>query len=179
MPPAAPLPATRSGGSPRLAIDDPELEPTDAAWNYRSRITLAVDTAGPQAGFHRIGDAGGIFALVRCEIADERLNSAWRVVSAAAAEWPAALSHIVLRLGRDDRVHVVFRGPVKPATALGRRRPTSSSGGRRRTRRRVASPGMEVVPSRFRLASSSRCIGAWARGSAPLPWNSSARSRES
>jgi len=98
----------------RLEMDDPELEPTDAAWNYRSRITLAVDPSGPRAGFHRI-DAPTVFSLVRCEIADERLNMAWGLVSAASSEWPPALSHIVLRLGRDDRVHVVFRGPVKPA----------------------------------------------------------------
>lgn len=98
----------------RLALDDPELEPTDSAWNYRSRITLAVDPAGSRAGFHRMGDSESIFALVRCEIADERLNAAWKRVAERAPEWPAALSHIVLRMGRDDRVHVVFRGPVKP-----------------------------------------------------------------
>ena len=94
----------------KLTVEDPELEPTDSAWSYRSRITLAVDPNGPRAGFHRVGDAAEIFSLVRCEIADERLNAAWSLVSAAAAEWPPALSHIVLRLGRDDRVHVVFGG---------------------------------------------------------------------
>lgn len=104
----------------RLDVVDPELEPADAVWHYRSRITLAVDPAGPVAGFHPIGDAEHVFSLVRCEIADERLNAAWQVVSAAAAAWPAALSHIVLRVGRDDRVHVVFRGPVRPGAAWGK-----------------------------------------------------------
>lgn len=99
----------------RLTVDDPELEPTGSAWSYRSRITLAVDPSGARAGFHRVGEAAEIFSLLRCEIADERLNAVWSLVSAGASEWPAALSHIVLRLGRDDRVHVVFRGPVKPS----------------------------------------------------------------
>ena len=103
----------------KLSLDDPELEPTTSDWGYRSRITLHVDPAGPIAGFHREGDAEGVFALVRCEIADERLNDAWRVVSSAHASWPAALSQIVLRMGRDNRVHVVFRGPVEPDATWG------------------------------------------------------------
>ena len=103
----------------RLSLDDPELESWGSDWNYRSRITLAVDAPNRVAGFHRVGDAEGVFPLVRCEIADERLNHAWQAVAAASAEWPAALSHIVLRLGRDDRVHVVFRGPVKPDAVWG------------------------------------------------------------
>jgi 23S rRNA (uracil1939-C5)-methyltransferase len=105
----------------RLETPDPELEPAESPWNYRSRITLAVDPAGPRAGFHRLGDADDIFALQRCEIADERLNAAWQVVSSRAADWPAALSHIVLRLGRDDGVHIVFRGPVRPGDEWGSR----------------------------------------------------------
>lgn len=105
----------------RLEAPDPDLEPAESAWNYRSRITLAVDPAGPRAGFHRLGEPDDIFALHRCEIADERLNAAWQVVSSMAADWPAALSHIVLRLGRDDGVHVVFRGPVRPADEWGGR----------------------------------------------------------
>jgi 23S rRNA (uracil1939-C5)-methyltransferase len=105
----------------KLSLEDPELEPTPAEWNYRSRITLAVDTAKRVAGFHRVGDAEAVFPLVRCEIADERLNTAWLAVASARDQWPAALSHIVLRLGRDDRVHVVFRGPARPAPAWGER----------------------------------------------------------
>jgi 23S rRNA (uracil1939-C5)-methyltransferase len=105
----------------KLSLDDPELETWGSEWNYRSRITLAVDIQRQVAGFHRVGDAEGVFPLVRCEIADERLNESWRLVSAASTEWPPALSHIVLRVGRDDRVHVVFRGPVKPEPSWGDR----------------------------------------------------------
>ena len=103
----------------KLSLDDPELESRGPEWNYRSRITLAVDPRGGVAGFHRVGDGEGVFPLVRCEIADERLNAVWHLVASACAEWPAALSHIVLRVGRDDNVHVVFRGPVKPDGAWG------------------------------------------------------------
>jgi 23S rRNA (uracil1939-C5)-methyltransferase len=103
----------------KLSLDDPELEACGPEWNYRSRITLAVDTRRQIAGFHRVGDAEGVFPLLRCEIADERLNEAWRLVSSGSAGWPPALSHIVLRLGRDDLVHVVFRGPVKPEPSWG------------------------------------------------------------
>ena len=103
----------------KLSFEDPELESWGSEWHYRSRITLAVDARRQVAGFHRVGDAEGVFPLVRCEIADERLNEAWRLVSSASAGWPPALSHIVLRVGRDDRVHVVFRGPVKPEPSWG------------------------------------------------------------
>jgi 23S rRNA (uracil1939-C5)-methyltransferase len=103
----------------KLSVSDPELESWGAEWNYRSRITLAVEARGGVAGFHRVGDAEGVFPLRRCEIADERLNAVWQLVSSASTEWPAALSHIVLRLGRDDKVHVLFRGPVKPAPSWG------------------------------------------------------------
>jgi len=103
----------------RLDVADPELEPADTTWHYRSRITLAVDAAGRTAGFHSSRDAERVFGLIRCEIADERLNTAWRIVAASSATWPPALSHIVLRIGRDERVHVVFRGPVRPEPSWG------------------------------------------------------------
>jgi uncharacterized membrane protein len=47
--------------------------------------------------------------------AHERL---WQKVRAARTAWPAALGQIVLRLGRDGGVHVVFKGPVKPAAEM-------------------------------------------------------------
>lgn len=105
----------------RLDVADPELEPATETWQYRSRITLAVASPGRVAGFHRLGDPTAVFELTRCEIADERLNAAWRAVWDGADAWPSALTHIVLRVGRDDRVHVVFRGPVRPAESWGAR----------------------------------------------------------
>jgi 23S rRNA (uracil1939-C5)-methyltransferase len=97
---------------------DPELETGPADLHYRAKITLTVDAGGTRAGFYRVDEATGVFDLERCEIADERLNQAWGALRSAARTWPPAVRQIVLRVGRDGAVHVVFRGPVRPDLTL-------------------------------------------------------------
>ena len=101
----------------KLDLPDPALEPTLRSWGYRTRISLAVDTGG-HAGFHPVDRPDTIFDLEQCEIAAPELNRLWQKVRAARTAWPAALGQIVLRLGRDGGVHVVFKGPVKPAAEM-------------------------------------------------------------
>ena len=102
----------------RLKVEDPALEAGGNELGYRAKITLTVRSDGRDAGFHRTGEAGEVFGLVRCEIADNQLNGLWSEVRARAASWPPALRQIVLRSGRDQNLHVVFRGPVTPSGSL-------------------------------------------------------------
>lgn len=102
----------------RLRVDDPVLETGGNELGYRAKITLTVRPDGRDAGFHRAGEAGEVFGLVRCEIANEQLNRLWSEVRDRADSWPPALRQIVLRSGRDQNLHVVFRGPVTPSASL-------------------------------------------------------------
>ena len=102
----------------RLKVEDPVLEAGGNELGYRAKITLTVRPDGRDAGFHRTGEAGEVFGLIRCEIADEPLNRLWVEVRARIDSWPPALRQIVLRSGRDQNLHVVFRGPVTPSTSL-------------------------------------------------------------
>ncbi len=99
----------------KLAVEDPVLEAPGEAWGYRHRITLHVDASGRRVGFHRVGDAAGVFDLEHCEIAAPGLDRVWGAVRAVREALPPALHEVVLRLGRDGGCHVVFRGPVRPA----------------------------------------------------------------
>jgi len=101
----------------KLDLPDPALEPGLQPWGYRTRVALAVEPGG-RAGFHPVDRPGEIFDLEQCEIAAPELNRLWQKVRAARTDWPPALSHIVLRLGRDGTTHLVFKGPVKPTAEL-------------------------------------------------------------
>jgi 23S rRNA (uracil1939-C5)-methyltransferase len=98
----------------RFEVPDPELETGEADLHYRSKITLTVRASGREAGFHRLGDAGDVFDLRRCEIAAEPINRVWRDLRGSAAQWPPALRQIVLRQARDGSRHIVLRGPIQP-----------------------------------------------------------------
>ncbi len=102
----------------KLPMDDPPLEAGPTEWGYRTKLTLAVAPEGGAAGFHRWDDPDRIFSLVRCEIADERLNRLWAAVSGVAGRWPPAVRHIVLRVARDGTLGLGFEGPVRPAPEL-------------------------------------------------------------
>jgi 23S rRNA (uracil1939-C5)-methyltransferase len=102
----------RIGG---LSVEDPPLERTGEAWGYRHRITLHADALGRHIGFHRVGDAAGVFDLDRCEIAAEPINELWKAVRAIRDALPPALEGVAVRLDREGRGHVVLRGPVRPS----------------------------------------------------------------
>ena len=102
----------------RIKVEDPDLEAGGPELGYRAKITLTVIPNGRDAGFHRLGEAGDVFGLTRCEIADEELNRLWAQVRANANSWPPALRQIVLRSGRDRGLHVVFRGSIPPTASL-------------------------------------------------------------
>ncbi|HKP16098.1 MAG TPA: TRAM domain-containing protein [Gemmatimonadaceae bacterium] len=69
----------------RRAVADPEVEPSDAPWRYRRKLTLHVRRVGEGwiAGLHPYDDPVGVFDLEDCPITDERVMAVWRDVRAA------------------------------------------------------------------------------------------------
>jgi 23S rRNA (uracil1939-C5)-methyltransferase len=56
------------------------VEPSDAAWRYRRKLTLHLRRAGSSfiAGLHPYDDPGSVFDLVDCPITEERVLDIWR-----------------------------------------------------------------------------------------------------
>ena len=69
----------------RRDISDPEVEPSDAPWRYRRKLTLHVRRAGEGwiAGLHPYDDPVGVFDLEDCPITDEGVMAVWHDVRAA------------------------------------------------------------------------------------------------
>ena len=81
----------RIGG---LALDAPEMTPSDAPWRYRRKLTLALRRRDGDwiAGLHRFDAPHEIFRLRDCPITDEAVVDAWKQVLAQRAHLPAAAS---------------------------------------------------------------------------------------
>jgi 23S rRNA (uracil1939-C5)-methyltransferase len=101
----------------KLDVPDPEIEAADAAWGYRNKVTLAVGTGGRPIGFHRQGEAGNLFELTRCLIAEPGLMDLLSVVRAHRAHLPPDAEQLVLRLDRQGVRHLTVR--VRGQTAWG------------------------------------------------------------
>jgi 23S rRNA (uracil1939-C5)-methyltransferase len=92
----------------RLDIPDPEIVPAGEEFEYRTKITLAVDQGGRRIGLHPLGRPDRVFDLVRCHIAASELMSLWAEVRALRGLLPAGLRQIVLRLDRGGGLHLVL-----------------------------------------------------------------------
>ena len=90
----------------KLAVDDPEVEPSDAEFGYRTKITLARGRDGT-LGLHREGEPDRIFALERCELIAPALQAAWDRLRTLRAQLPRELDHLVLRLDREGGIHLI------------------------------------------------------------------------
>jgi len=101
----------------RLDVPDPDIEPAPAAWGYRNKVTLAVGPGGRPIGFHRQGQAGTLFDLSRCLIAEPALMELWTLVRAHRALLPPDAEQLVLRLDRQGGRHLTIR--VRGQTAWG------------------------------------------------------------
>lgn len=93
----------------KLEVDDPDIEPAGAVWGYRNKVTLTVADAGRKIGFHRQGQAGDIFDLERCHIADPALMDLWAVVREHRALLPEHVEQLVLRRDREGGLHMIAR----------------------------------------------------------------------
>jgi 23S rRNA (uracil1939-C5)-methyltransferase len=92
----------------RLDVPDPEIVPAGEEFEYRTKITLAVDEGGRRIGLHPIDRPDRVFDLVRCHIAASELMSLWAEVRALRGLLPAGLRQIVLRLDRGGGLHLLL-----------------------------------------------------------------------
>ncbi len=96
----------------RIARLDPPVAPVvagDADWGYRTRITLAVGPGRRYAGFHPLEQATRVFPLDHCDLAAPPLMTLWAALKRRLTLLPPDVEQLVLRLDRDQRLHVVVR----------------------------------------------------------------------
>jgi 23S rRNA (uracil1939-C5)-methyltransferase len=69
----------------RRDVADPAVEPSDAPWRYRRKLTLHLRRVGERwiAGLHPFDDPVGVFDLADCPITDERVMAVWGELRAA------------------------------------------------------------------------------------------------
>lgn len=93
----------------RREVADPELEPSDREFEYRTRITLHVETGGKRIGLHPLGRPDRVFELQRCLITVPQLNRLWAVLLPLRRLLPPQLDRVMLRLDRAGGRHLVLR----------------------------------------------------------------------
>lgn len=91
-----------------LDLADPELIPAEREFDYRTRITLAVDGGGGRIGLHPLDLPDRAFELVHCHITHPDLMALWAEVRCLRELLPRGLRHIVLRLDRRGGRHLVL-----------------------------------------------------------------------
>lgn len=80
-----------------------------ADWGYRSRIALAIGPGRRYAGFHPLDRADRVFPLDHCDLAAPTLMTLWAVLKRYLALLPPDVEQLVLRLDRDQGLHLVVR----------------------------------------------------------------------
>ncbi len=104
-----------------LEVRVPPLIPADAEWSYRTRISLAIGPGRRFAGFHPLDEPTRVFALERCEIAAEPLNSLWDALKDQLHLLPDDVEQLVLRVDRVGQLHVVVKAEGGQAWGKGKR----------------------------------------------------------
>jgi 23S rRNA (uracil1939-C5)-methyltransferase len=92
----------------RLDVPDPDMVPAGAEFEYRTKITLAVDQGGRRMGLHPLGRPHQVFDLIRCHITSPQLRSLGLEVRALRELLPHPLRQIVLRLDRRGELHLLL-----------------------------------------------------------------------
>jgi 23S rRNA (uracil1939-C5)-methyltransferase len=93
----------------RLHVTVPPVIAGDAAWGYRSRIGLAIGPGRRYAGFHPLDRPDRTFALERCELAAPALMTLWAALRSHLGLLPPDVEQVVLRLARDNGLHVIVK----------------------------------------------------------------------
>jgi 23S rRNA (uracil1939-C5)-methyltransferase len=93
----------------RLDVRVPPVIPSDEWWEYRYRITLTVGPGRRIAGFHPLEQPGRVFSLEHCEIAAPALMRLWGALRAQLHLLPEDAEQLVLRLDREQRLHLVVK----------------------------------------------------------------------
>ena len=96
----------------RRDVADPFVEPSDAPWRYRRKLTLHLRRVGERwiAGLHPYDDPVGVFDLVDCPITDERVMAVWAELHSAFDMLPRERAlRVAVRL-LDDGASVTVEG---------------------------------------------------------------------
>jgi 23S rRNA (uracil1939-C5)-methyltransferase len=96
----------------RRDVTDPVVEPSDALWRYRRKLTLHLRRIGERwiAGLHPHDDPVGVFDLVDCPITDERVLQVWSELRPAFDALPGERTlRVAVRL-LDDGASVTVEG---------------------------------------------------------------------
>jgi 23S rRNA (uracil1939-C5)-methyltransferase len=97
----------------RLDVSDPEIVPAAEEFEYRTRITLAVDQHG-RIGLHPLEQPDRVFDLVRCHITARELMALWTQVRTLRHLLPPGLRQVVLRLDRRGGLHLLLGTEAAP-----------------------------------------------------------------
>lgn len=103
-----------------LDVEDPPLEPSEAEFGYRTKISLTVGREdggtrsrekkrGPAIGFHPLGRPDDVFDLTRCLLARPELNARWLQLRELRPLLPRNAERIVLRIDRSGGCHVIVK----------------------------------------------------------------------
>ena len=92
----------------RRKVDDPEIVPAPQDLEYRTKITLHVQSRGGAIGLHPYGRPERVFELRQCLITVPELNRLWTVMRPLRHVLPPGLDTVMLRLDRRGGRHVVL-----------------------------------------------------------------------
>jgi 23S rRNA (uracil1939-C5)-methyltransferase len=96
----------------RRDVADPVVEPSDAPWRYRGKLTLHLRRVGAGwiAGLHPYDDPVDVFDLADCPITDERVMAVWHGLRAAFDALPRERALRVAVRMLDDGASVTVEG---------------------------------------------------------------------
>lgn len=92
-------------------VADPEIVASRKEWRYRTKITLAAK--GERIGFHPYDRPDSAFDLGDCLLAHEKVTTLWALVKAKRTLLPVEFEHLILRMDRLQKLHVVVVGGEK------------------------------------------------------------------
>ncbi|HEU5219476.1 MAG TPA: hypothetical protein VFU23_12525 [Gemmatimonadales bacterium] len=95
---------TRIGG---MVPPPVEVEAGERAWEYRTKISLAVK--GRHIGYHRAGRPDQVFDLVHCHLARPEISRLWTALKANRRLLPANADRVVLRVDRAGGLHAIVQ----------------------------------------------------------------------
>jgi 23S rRNA (uracil1939-C5)-methyltransferase len=101
----------------KRAVDAPDVEPSDAPWRYRRKLTLHLRRVGEQwiAGLHPYDDPAAVFDLRDCPITSEGVLDVWARLRPHFALLPAERAlRVAVRLTAQGASVVVEGGVAWP-----------------------------------------------------------------
>ena len=101
----------------KLEVEDPVVEPSPSEWEYRTRLSLAVDHRTGAIGLRRYDRPDDIFELRSCPITDPLVVGIWSALQPHRELLPAGTTRLRLRLDRTGARHLVVEADAGPGEA--------------------------------------------------------------